>query len=191
MTTKQAEKLFYDFGEVLKTNNILYPENYSSNLRTISRTELRSSIMLWVAKQKFDGKDILHQNLVSTDGKTVAILELATNTWLMVRMFQIGLNEIKNGTAKLETDEDFKKAAKEWDVFQNLVLKTDANEANYWENFITKSQKNENQKGLKLFFFGFGFFGFIFAFGLQSGTIALISALSFLIWYIWETFLES
>ena len=191
MTTKQAEKLFYDFGEVLKTNNILYPENYSSNLRTISRTELRRAIMLWVAKQKFDGKDILHQNLVSTDGKTVAILELATNTWLMVRMFQIGLNEIKNGTAKLETDEDFKKAAKEWDVFQNLVLKTDANEANYWENFITKSQKNENQKGLKLFFFGFGFFGFIFAFGLQSGTIALISALSFLIWYIWETFLES
>ena len=191
MTTKQAEKLFYDFGEVLKTNNLLYPENYSSNLRTISRTELRRAIMLWVAKQKFDGKDILHQNLVSTDGKTVAILELATNTWLMVRMFQIGLNEIKNGTAKLETDEDFKKAAKEWDVFQNLVLKTDANEANYWENFITKSQKNENQKGLKLLFFGFGFFGFFLAFGLQSGTIALISALSFLIWYIWETFLES
>ena len=191
MTIKQAEKIFYDFGEVLKNDNLLSPENYSANLRTISRNELRRAIMLWVAKQKFDGKDILHRSLLSTDGKPVAILELATNTWLMVRMFQIGVNEIKNGTARLETDEEFKKAAKEWDIFQDLVLKTDASVENYWENFITKSQKNENQNWFKLLFFGCGFFGLFLAFGLQSGIIALISGLSLLIWYIWETFFDS
>ena len=142
MTPSQAELIFHEYGEVLEKNLILYPEKYSHNLKTISRNELRRAIMLWVAQQKFEGKNILHQSISSSEGKNVAILELAVNVWNMTNMFQLSEKSIRDGTAKIDSSEERKKAAKEWNDFQNLIIKIEANDPNYWNKILTKTELN-------------------------------------------------
>jgi hypothetical protein len=141
MTPSQAELIFYEYGELLENNLILYPEKYTQNLKTISRNELRRAIMLWVAQQKFEGKNILHQSISSSEGKKVAILELAVDVWHMTNMFQLSEKSIRDGTAKIENSEDRKRAAKEWDEFQDLIIKIDSNDSNYWNKIFTQTQQ--------------------------------------------------
>lgn len=150
MTPSQAEIIFYEYGEVLEKKLILYPEQYSNHLKTISRNELRRAIMLWVAQQKFEGKNILHQSISSSEGKNVAILELAVNVWHMTNMFQLSEKSIRDGTAKIESSEDRKRAAKEWNDFQDLIIKIEANDANYWKKIITQTQPENPNSPLNI-----------------------------------------
>ena len=145
MTPSQAEIIFYEYGEVLEKKLILYPEQYSHNLKTISRNELRRAIMLWVAQQKFEGKNILHQSISSSEGKNVAILELAVNVWHMTNMFQLSEKSIRDGTAKIDSSEDRKRAARDWNEFQDLIIKIEANDPNYWKKILTQTElENQN-----------------------------------------------
>lgn len=75
-------------------------------------------------------------------------------------------------------------------VPKKLKAKPIAGDANLQENLITKSKKNETQQNRKMLLFGFGSFGLPLALCLNLNNLALISALSLLIWYIWEEFLE-
>ena len=75
-------------------------------------------------------------------------------------------------------------------VPKKLKAKPIAGDANLQENLITKSKKNETQQNRKMLLFGFGSFGLPLALCLDLNNLALISALSLLIWYIWEEFLE-
>jgi len=196
MTPSQAELIFYEYGEVLEKKLILYPEKYTKNLKTISRNELRRAIMLWVAQQKFEGKDILHQSISSSEGKKVAILELAVDVWHMTNMFQLSEKSIRDGTAKIENSEDRKMAAKEWDEFQDLILKIDSTDSNYWNKILTQTQLNNTHFPKKEIFGkfeimgGIGFFGCYIAYSTQSGTIALISVGLILIWYMRQEFFK-
>jgi hypothetical protein len=142
MTLLQAETIFYEYGEVVEKNHILNPEKYGSNLKSISRNEIRRAIMLWVAKQKFEGRNIILQSISSPDGKKVAILDLAVNLWHMSNMFQLSEKSIRDGTAKIDSSEDRKRAAKEWNDFQDLIIKIEANDANYWNKILNQNELN-------------------------------------------------
>lgn len=150
MTPSQAEIIFYEYGEVLEKKLILYPEEYGHNLKTISRNELRRAIMLWVAQKKFKGENILRQSISSSEGKNVAILELAVNFWHMTNMFQLSEKSIRDGTAKIESSEDRKRAAEDWNKFQDLIIKIEANDPNYWNKILTQTQLNHPHSPLNI-----------------------------------------
>jgi hypothetical protein len=150
MTLLQAEQIFYEYGEVLEKNQILYPEKYGPNLILISRNKLRRAIMLWVAKQKYERRNILVQTISSPDGKKLSILELAVNLWHMTNMFQLSEKSIRDGTAKIESGEDRKRAAKEWNDFQDLIIKIEANDPNYWNKILTQTELNHLNSPLSI-----------------------------------------
>lgn len=63
-------------------------------------------------------------------------------------------------------------------------------DANLLENLIKNPKKDKIKQTRKMLLFGFGSFGLPLALCLDLNKLALISALSLLIWYIWEEFLE-
>jgi hypothetical protein len=95
MTPSEAEKIFYEFGDVLSNQWLAKPERFGKHLRQCSRAELRRAILLWVAKQKFEGVDILHRREMP-NGQRVAVLELAQNLWPFTSLF----GELGNGLPK-------------------------------------------------------------------------------------------
>lgn len=75
-------------------------------------------------------------------------------------------------------------------VPQKIKSEPISSDANLLENSTKKIQKNKIKQNRKMLLFGFGSFGLPLALCLDLNNLALISALSLLIWYIWEEFLE-
>ena len=86
MTPEEAESIFYEFGDVLSNQRLTTPEKFGPNLARTSRVGLRTAILMWVAKQKFEGVDILYRREMP-NGQRAAVLELAQNLWPFTSLF--------------------------------------------------------------------------------------------------------
>ena len=71
MKPEIAEKIFYEFGDLLANKLLNKPEKYTKNLMNLSRNELRKAILIWIAKEKYEGKDILFKYEI-TPGSTIS-----------------------------------------------------------------------------------------------------------------------
>ena len=128
MTPEEAEMVFYEFGDVLSNKWLIEPEKYGPHLRCVSRAGLRKAILIWVAKQKFEGIDILRRQDMPS-GEKVAMLELAQNIWPFASFFGALL---QSGLPCPESDEEGREAARRHDRFFEFLQKLDAEDPDYW-----------------------------------------------------------
>lgn len=88
---------------------------------------------MWVAKQKFEGVDILYRREMQP-GQRVAVLELAQNLWPYTGFF----GPLQDGLPLPESREESQEAARNQDEFVDFLQKLDARDANYWQKVQTK-----------------------------------------------------
>jgi hypothetical protein len=133
MTPAEAEKIFYEFGDALSNKWMTKPEKYGPHLRCVSRAGLRKAILLWVAKQKFDGVDILYRREMQA-GQRVAVLELADNVWWFTCFF----GPVQDGLPVLESSDESTQAARLHDEFIKFLQRLDSRDPSYWQKIEAK-----------------------------------------------------
>ena len=133
MTPDKAENIFYELGDVLEKQLLLEPEKHGPSLRCVSRTGLRKAILMWVAKKKFEGTDILFRHEL-LPGKRVAVLELAQNIWPFVQVF----GQVENGLPVFESKSETSLAAQKHGDFVDFLLKLSPSDLAYWEKVQAK-----------------------------------------------------
>ncbi len=137
MTPAEAEKIFYEFGDVLSNQWMITPEKYGPHLRCVSRAGLRKAILLLVAKQKLDGIDILYRREMEA-GQRVAVLELAQNIWPFTSIFGL----VQGGIPVPESREENARATRHHDRFVEFLHKLDARDPGYWQKIEVKLDEN-------------------------------------------------
>jgi len=128
MTPEEAEKVFNEFGDVLTNQWLTKPDRFGPHLRSVSRAGLRKAILLWVAKQKFDGVDIFLRRQMPS-GKPVAVLELAQQSWQFTELF----GPLRDGRPDFESREVSAEAARRHDAFVEFLQRLDAGDPQYWQ----------------------------------------------------------
>jgi len=128
MTPADAEEIFSEFGDVLTNQWLTEPNKFGTHLRCVSRAGLRKAILIWVAKQKFDGVDILLRRQTPS-GEPIAVLELAQRIWPMTSIF----GPLKDGLPVFESREDSAEAARLHDEFVEFLMKLDPSDPQYWQ----------------------------------------------------------
>jgi len=137
MTKEIAEKIFHEFGDVLANQLLNKPEKYGKNLKGITRMKLRKAILIWVAKEKYEGKNILSK-LDIAPGKKYAVLELADNVWPFTSLFGPP-NEY--GLPILDTDDEKNTAIKMHDDIVDFLLKINPEDSDYWNKIKLELKK--------------------------------------------------
>src|SRR5262245_32821739 len=128
MTPTEAEEVFYELGDVLTNQWLTRPEKFGPHLRCLSRAGLRKAILMWVAKQKFDGMDILLRRQMAV-GKPVAVLELAQQIWPWTSVF----GPLQDGRPAFESREESAEAARRRDAFVDFLQTLDTEDPHYWQ----------------------------------------------------------
>jgi len=126
---EEAEELFYELGDVLTNQWLLQPNKYGPRLRKASRTEVRKGILVFVAKKKSEGIDILFRHEL-LPGRRCAVLELADTLWPYT---SIVFGEFHNGMPVPESDSDSKVAGKRRDEFIEFLNNLPPTDPCYWE----------------------------------------------------------
>lgn len=137
MTQEIAEKIFFEFGDVLADKLLNKPEKYGKFLKSITRMELRKAILIWVAKEKYEGKNILLKQDIAP-GKKYAVLELADNVWPFTSLF--GPHN-EHGLPIIDTDEEKNIANNMHDEIVDFLLKINPDDSDYWNKIELELKK--------------------------------------------------
>jgi len=128
MTPEEATELFQAFGDLLAEGGLAKPETYPPELQGVSRADIRWAILLWLAKQKYDGVDILRRQKLP-NGEQKAALEIVDVVWQLVMLFQLGPSRI----TPTDGEDDPDLLANIRDAFVSVLLAADPNGRNYWK----------------------------------------------------------
>ena len=143
MTPQEAESIFYEFGDCLERQLLLSPEEHGPHLRLVSREGLRKAILLWVAKQRYEGIDVLYRQGLP-GGQRVAPLEMADNVWGFTALY----GPMKDGEPVMGSKKEEERAASLHDDFVDFLLKLSSDDPGYWPKVQAQLGLQANDTGL-------------------------------------------
>ncbi len=126
---EEAEELFYELGDVFTNQWLLQPDKYGPRLKMASRADVRKGILIFIAKKKFQGIDILYRHEL-LPGRHCAVLELADNLWPFT---SIVFGQFRDDMPVPEPVNESKTAGKRRDEFIDFLNILSPTDPDYWE----------------------------------------------------------